>query len=149
LDVQQHPLTGVGFGAYWNLDEVIRIQYALQAVLGFPHTIVVAHNGYIEELLATGAVGLALLLIFWIYVMYAAIKRARQGDNLGWLTFSFVLLYLMANITQSIMQWYHELLPFMVPLALVALMESTRSASGKVDSSIPKEGNHPRKLLLS
>jgi exopolysaccharide production protein ExoQ len=120
LDAEQHPLIGVGFGAYWTATNLIRAEQ----VMGWPY--VVAHNGYIEELLATGAVGLSLLLLFWAFIMHSALKRAYQGDNFGWLTVSLVLFYLLANITQSFMQWYHELVPFCVPLALVGLMESTR-----------------------
>ncbi len=121
VDIEQHPLVGVGFGAYWNPANLIRVQ----SEVGFPA--VVAHNGFIDELLATGAVGLTLLLIFWAYAGYAAIKRVRQGDNLGWLVILFILLYLLSNLTSSIMQLYLEV-SFIVPLALIGLMESTRLA---------------------
>jgi O-antigen ligase len=120
-DINQHPLTGTGFGAYWNPDNLVRVQKMFS--IPFPN----AHNGFIEELLATGVVGLALLLFFWSYATYISVQSARQGDPFGWLTLLFVLFYLLLNLTQSIMQWYFEL-PFIVPLVLLGLITSKRLA---------------------
>ena len=116
---QEHLLTGVGFSAFWspeNLDQV-------KAIVGFP--VVSAHNGFIEELLATGLVGLGLFLAFWIYTMTLAARRARRGDPLGWLAFLFMTFYLMLNITTSLLQNHLEL-PMMAVFGIVGLMAVRR-----------------------
>jgi exopolysaccharide production protein ExoQ len=117
FDVKQHLLSGVGFGAYWNPVNLGRLQQT------FGHAAVVAHNGYIDELLATGIIGLTLLLVFWSYTSLTALGRIRHGDNFAWLVVLFVLFYLLHNVTSSLMQLYLEV-PFIVLLALVGLMGS-------------------------
>ena len=120
LDIEQHALGGMRYGAYWTLTNLVRGQQAA----GFP--VVNAHNGYIEELLATGVIGLTLLLLFYGYVALTAVDRIRNGDHFAWLTLLFVLLYLFINSTQSLMQLYLEV-PFIVLLALAGLMGSRPS----------------------
>ena len=65
----QHPLLGLGFGSFWDVDPAV--QPSLQTGLWFAaetHTNQ-SHNGYIDLLVTTGAPGLAaglFLLIRWI-----------------------------------------------------------------------------------
>jgi exopolysaccharide production protein ExoQ len=120
-DVQQHPLLGVGFGAYWTPFQLIRIRQ----LVGWPA--VVAHNGYIDELLATGMIGLLLFVAFLAFVACVAVSKIRQGDAFGWLCLLFLLLYLLLNLTQSLMQVHLEV-PLMVLFALVGLIGSNPSA---------------------
>src|SRR5919202_1940454 len=84
VDLKQHPLVGVGFGAYWNPSSLAHMQQK------FFVAAVNAHNGYIDEILATGIIGLSLLLMFWAYVIVVAVNRVRRGDSFGWLVIMFV-----------------------------------------------------------
>jgi hypothetical protein len=43
-----------------------------------------AHNGFLEELLNTGMVGLTILLAFCLATLTIALRRAKRGDPLGW-----------------------------------------------------------------
>ncbi len=115
--VGQNPLLGAGFAAFWSPDNL----YQIQLVTGFPW--VSAHNGFLEELLNTGLVGLALLLVFYVYAMVVGVGEARRGDPLGWLAFLFVLYYLLLNLTNSLIQQYLEV-PFIIVLVILGLMST-------------------------
>jgi O-antigen ligase len=116
-EVAQHPWLGVGFAAYWSPSNV----YQIEQLVGFPA--VSAHNGFLEELLNTGIVGLAILLSFYLYGMVVGLRQARLGDPLGWLALLFVLYYLLLNVTSALMQQYLEI-PSIIILAIFALMAS-------------------------
>ena len=141
-EVAQHPWLGVGFAAYWSPSNV----YQIEQLVGFPA--VSAHNGYLEELINTGIVGLAILLSFYLYGMVVGLRRARLGDPLGWLAIVFVLYYLLLNVTNALMQQYLEI-PSIIILAIFALMASkpargpstlTRGATG----ATPERVSSPR-----
>lgn len=117
--VQESPIAGVGFSAFWNPENLDQVK----AVVGFP--VVSAHNGFIEEILATGFIGLALFLLFWIFTMTLAARRVRRGDPLGWLALLFMIFYLILNITSSLLQNHLEL-PFMVVFAVIGLLAVRR-----------------------
>lgn len=116
--VREQPFLGAGFAAFWNPDNL----FLMERLVAFP--VVSAHNGFLEELLNTGAVGLFLFLAFWISAMVVSLKRARRGDALGWLAFLFLIFYLLLNLTVSLMQEYLEL-PFLIVFAIIGLMAVT------------------------
>jgi O-antigen ligase len=116
-EIEQRPWLGAGFAAFWNPENV----YQFEQLAGWPVTS--AHNGFLEEVLNTGMVGLAILLTFCFYTMVVAVSRARRGDPLGWLAFLFLLYYLLHNLSISLMQEYFEV-PFVIVLATLALMSS-------------------------
>jgi O-antigen ligase len=115
--IRQHPLTGVGFAAFWNPDNL----YQVDRLAGFSATS--AHNGFLTEVLNTGLVGLAILLTFFFHTMVVARRRASRGDPFGWLAFLFLIYYLLLNLTNTLIQDYLQL-PFIVILAILALMAS-------------------------
>ena len=117
--VEQRPLLGSGFVAFWSPENL----YIMERTVGFP--VVSAHNGFLEELLNTGAVGLVLFMTFWISAMILAVSRARKGDALGWLAFLYLVFYLFLNITTSLMQEYLEPV-FMVVFVIFGLMSATQ-----------------------
>jgi O-antigen ligase len=113
----QRPWLGAGFAAFWSPENV----YQIEGLVGFPA--VSAHNGFLEELLNTGIVGLAIFLTFYFYAMVVVMRRAHQGDPLGWLIFLFMVFYLLLNLSNALMQKYFEV-PFIVILAMLGLMSS-------------------------
>ncbi len=115
--VLQHPWLGAGFAAFWSPSNVA--QLGSSAVLGRAS----AHNGYLEELLNTGVVGLTILLAFCLGTLTVALRRARRGDPLGWLVFLFVVFYLMLNLTNALTQEYFQP-PFVLILMALGLMAS-------------------------
>lgn len=130
----ERPWLGYGFSAFWSPANLER----MEAVAGFP--VVAAHNGFLEELLSTGAVGLLLFMAFWIYVILLATSRGRHGEPLGWLTLLFMVFYLFLNVSTSLMQSYMEV-PFIIVFALLGLMASRSAADPPVG---PGEAESPQ-----
>jgi exopolysaccharide production protein ExoQ len=121
-EVAQRPWLGAGFAAFWSPDKLRQ----LQLLLG--EWAVSAHNGFLEEALNTGVVGLAILLAFCLYAMAVGVRQARLGDPFGWLAFTFVVFYLLLNLTNALVQEALEV-PFMIILAIFGLM-ANRSMTG-------------------
>ena len=116
---EQRPFLGSGFVAFWNPENL----FLMERLVGFP--VVSAHNGFLEELLNTGAIGLFLFMTFWISAMILAVSRARKGDSLGWLALLYLIFYLFLNLTTSLMQEYLEPV-FMVFFVVLGLMSVTK-----------------------
>ena len=123
--VWQHPWVGAGFAAFWSPEHIS--QLTSSGVSGGTS----AHNGYLEELLNTGAVGLTILLAFCLGTLTLALRRGRRGDPLGWLVFLFMVFYLLLNLTNALTQEYFQP-PFVIILLALGLM-----ASGPTPESPP------------
>jgi exopolysaccharide production protein ExoQ len=128
--IWQHPWLGAGFAAFWSPTHISEL--ASTAVSGRNS----AHNGYLEEVLNTGVVGLIILLAFCLGTLTVALRRARRGDPLGWLLFLFVVFYLLLNLTNALTQEYFQP-PFVLILLTLGLL-----ASGPE----PDAGGSPRTL---
>jgi O-antigen ligase len=115
--VWQHPWLGAGFAAFWSPTHISEL--ASTAVSGRAS----AHNGYLEELLNTGVVGLIILLAFCLGTLTLALTRGRRGDPLGWLVFLFMVFYLLLNLTNALTQEYFQP-PFVLILVALGLMAS-------------------------
>jgi exopolysaccharide production protein ExoQ len=115
--VWQHPWMGSGFAAFWSPAHISEL--ASTAVSGRAS----AHNGFLEELLNTGVVGLTILLAFCLGTLTVALRRARRGDPLGWLVFLFMVFYLLLNLTNALTQEYFQP-PFVIILVALGLMAS-------------------------
>jgi exopolysaccharide production protein ExoQ len=116
-EVGQHPWVGAGFAAFWSPPNIAQV--GSSEVADAPS----AHNGYLEELLNTGAVGLVILLVFCLGTLTVARRRARRGDPLGWLLFLFMVFYLLLNLTNALTQEYFQP-PFVIILLALGLMAS-------------------------
>jgi exopolysaccharide production protein ExoQ len=112
-----HPWLGAGFAAFWSPLHIAEL--ASSGVMGRSS----AHNGYLEELLNTGVVGLIILLAFCLGTLTEALRRARRGDPLGWLVFLLMVYYLLLNLTNALTQEYFQP-PFVAILVTLGLMAS-------------------------
>jgi O-antigen ligase len=116
--IAERPLLGYGFGAFWSpehLDQILKLS-------GW-HA-VVAHSGFLDELLATGLIGLCLLLAFWFYGMALSLRLARKHDyEIGHLVFSWMLLFLLFNTLDSIIQAYLKAPTVFSFVGLFAMMQ--------------------------
>jgi O-antigen ligase len=130
-EIGQRPWLGAGFAAFWSPDKLLQIE------LLTGKSAVSAHNGFLEEVLNTGIVGLAILLMFCVCAIAVARRRADLGDPFGWLVFLFVVLYLLLNVTSALVQEALEV-PFMIILMILGLMANkgttptSRRATGAV-----------------
>lgn len=114
-EIGQRPWLGAGFAAFWSPDKLLEMELLAGKFVRS------AHNGFLEEVLNTGIVGLAILLMFCICAIAVARRRARLGDPFGWLAFLFVVFYLLLNVTSALVQEAPEI-PFMIILVILGLM---------------------------
>jgi len=115
--VWQHPWLGAGFAAFWSPLHIAEL--VSSGVSGRTS----AHNGYLEEMLNTGVVGLTILLAFCLGALTVALRQARRGDPLGWLVFLFMVYYLLLNLTNALTQEYFQP-PFVAILLSLGLLAS-------------------------
>ena len=98
----EHPFVGHGFGAFWN---PTRFGHIYGEVMW---TAVTAHNGFLDELLGTGVIGLLLSLAFWFGSMRVNLRVASEDKRAGYLVFGWLLLFLCFNSMGSILQYYFQ-----------------------------------------
>lgn len=131
--ISMQPWTGYGFGAFWtseHLNQVFRLT-------GW-HA-VVAHNGFLDELLATGVIGLILFLSVWIYGMRISLQLARNHDRAsGYLMFCWLILYLLFNTMDSVNQAFFKT-PFFVSAVGMFTVAGTLSEPAGEDSAAEPE----------
>ena len=100
-DWQKYPWTGAGFGAYWTPSKLVQVWSHIH------WNAPLAHNGFLDELVATGVVGLALILLFLLFGVFAMSVglRSRLGHYRS-VVLAFLLLLLVSNFTDSLFQFY-------------------------------------------
>jgi O-antigen ligase len=98
----ERPIVGYGFGAFWNPSRFDDIYAEAK------WRAVAAHNGFLDELLGTGVVGLLLFLSFWFAGMRLNVQVARQYKRAGCLVFGWMLLFLCFNGMTTITQSYFQ-----------------------------------------
>jgi len=120
-EVVQRPWLGAGFATFWGSLDILQ-SFGVQD-LEAPS----GHNGYLEELLNTGAVGLAFLLAFCLGTLTVARRQARRGDPLGWLVLLYMFYFLLLNLTNAVTQEYFEpvVVIILVALGLMASRPAT------------------------
>jgi O-antigen ligase len=114
-DVAQRPWLGVGFGSYWTTTRLPAVWRAAGWKAPF------AHNGYLDELAATGAIGLFLFSGFIVTCFTAMARRssAARGGGAAIITGGWLILFLLINATDTILQFYFKA-PFIFTLAAVS-----------------------------
>jgi O-antigen ligase len=121
--VDARPVLGYGFGAFWNPDNLHQVQ---EVINWAP---VLAHNGYIDEVLATGLIGAALSIAFWLTGAFVGLANARDlRDDFAAVIVCWTLLFLLFNWGDSIMQVYFRF-PFYVALAGLFALAARESLS--------------------
>lgn len=75
--IQDHPIFGYGYQAFWQRDE---LKYAFQEVPTWAVAAVDSHNAYLEMLLAVGFPGLAILLFWIVWLPLRDIGAARKRE---------------------------------------------------------------------
>jgi O-antigen ligase len=133
LSVEQHPLVGHGFGAFWNPTRFDDIYHEV----GW-HA-VVAHNGFLDELLGTGVIGLLLFLAFWFCCIKLTRRVARHDRAAGYLVLGWLLLFLFFNSAGSLLQSYFQSPTLFSLTALFTVMVSPQQANNGMLWTAPLE----------
>ncbi len=118
-----HPFIGHGFGAFWYPNRFADVYHEVL----WPA--VVAHNGFLDELLGTGVIGLLLFLAFWFASMQFTLRVAKGDKHSGYLVFVWLLLFLFCNSTLSILQSYFQAPTLFSGTALFAVLAQSSRPS--------------------
>lgn len=133
----ERPLQGYGYGSFWNGTQVLDRVY--QEIGWLP---VHAHNGYLDEILATGLIGNALLVGFFVWGLLWSLQLTRRGIDFGAVVASWIAIMLIANLTQNIFQDPFKA-SFFFPIAgLFALVAKERQLAlvAKERQPVPLDG---------
>jgi O-antigen ligase len=117
--IAAQPWQGYGFGAFWTPTRFGEMYAAAK------WRATAAHNGFLDELVATGLVGLSTFLAFWFTAMYFAFRNAIGKSGLergGYLVFGWMLAFLLFNGTDSINQNYFQVPTLVCLTAIFALL---------------------------
>lgn len=82
---RHHPWRGLGYGSFWDIDPMIQPSLQTDEWFAQPDSPTnEAHNGYLDILVTTGAIGLAgaLGLLFrWVFGSLAALRQALTATD--------------------------------------------------------------------
>ncbi len=121
---------GYGFGAFWESNHL----QALWNVVGW--TAPVAHNGFIDETLGTGVIGLSLLLTGWLAAMRRAALLMKEGRGSALFILAVMMLTLLINSTDTIFQFPIRF-PFLAAMVGLGCLMTREFAQG---TRAPQQG---------
>ena len=97
LSIQERPLLGHGYGAFWpehGSASIIWQEFGWEA----PH----AHNGLLDMAVEIGVLGTAIFVVNYVAAVLQSISLVRQSKKLsGIFPISFLILMFMVNLTES------------------------------------------------
>ncbi|MFZ1181694.1 MAG: O-antigen ligase family protein [Herbaspirillum sp.] len=97
LEIQKHPVFGIGYGAFW-LGEGSRSHTIIDALRWNP---LQAHNGYLDILNELGIVGIVLMSGVFIFHMFSLAQLARIDREEAAIHLSILVLILISNLSES------------------------------------------------
>ena len=130
--VGDRQLTGVGYGSFWEVDEILT-QGQLED-FGVYFRVNQSHNGYIGTFAELGWLGVGAIFLMWIMAMSAILRRianAREAPLVGYALYT-ALGCMLYNITETSFfragndGWMHYL---MIMLAVAKLAAPVRTAT--------------------
>lgn len=97
LEVQQHPIFGIGYGAFW-LGQDSPSQPIITALNWVP---LQAHNGYLDILNELGSVGLAIMIGVFIFHIINLARFTRIDREEAAIHWAMLILILISNLSES------------------------------------------------
>ena len=120
LNLKTDPMFGVGFMSFWD-----DMQYRSK----LPNWVAFsAHNGYVEEYITGGWVGIFLLVLMLIAVGFRINKRLMWDGDYGIVRFAIFPVTLIANFSESYFA-------YMSPIGFLFLLAAIGYAPGFVNQS--------------
>jgi exopolysaccharide production protein ExoQ len=138
--IQQRPLLGYGYSGFWTatMGPVLDIWFV--AGWQVPN----AHQGFLDLLLAFGAVGLLLYALLLLRTMIRTLRLVRRGDPWGalWSICVLTLFLIYGFVESNIME--QNKLSWVLFVALAAYAgRPERSRLGRPSSACPRNGTGP------
>jgi O-antigen ligase len=105
-EIRQRPLTGYGFASFWSIDAAVQPSLKVGAWFGSDDVVInEGHNGYLDLLVTTGCVGLALGLVVvgraLLLAGRAVARHGRMARGTAAFHMVFLLAFLLHNFTES------------------------------------------------
>lgn len=97
-EIRTRPLTGFGFNGFWGAGENSAVSFAGSDFLS---SILEAHDGYLDVLLETGAVGLGLVACLALVTLKLFDHALASQASRGLLFLSLVFFFLVHNVVES------------------------------------------------
>ncbi len=120
----QRPVFGYGFNAFWY---IASHRETMGIVAGYPDPIVIADNGFIDILMGTGYIGLALFLIFYVGMWIRSVRYAWDAtDVYGLFPLALMTFSLFANVSWTLL-FEDENLLLLIMMSVMFLISSRRS----------------------
>ena len=120
--IHQHPLFGVGFGAYWTGPVPTSPSYEMLWRLWFyPNE---GHNGYLDVINELGFIGGILLLAYFVRYLRDALKLMRTQASLAALYLTFIFRGFIADMSES-----HWFCPLTADFVIMTLATCTLARS--------------------
>lgn len=95
LSMAGDPLIGTGFMSFWEGARADQIRSILQA------GIKQAHNGYIEQYLNLGYIGVFLMMLLMLNGLYQTWGRLNKDTPIAMLQLSLILVAVVYNYTEA------------------------------------------------
>lgn len=130
--VEQHPILGFGYGAFWTEERAARI--SKDQGWAVPH----AHNGYLDQTIVLGIIGGSLYLVIMVSALVVAWRRYRRIPSSGNLLNAMLLTWLvLLNTSESA-----PLDPHMPTILVYAAVLRMCLREGSVDTADPVPDRH-------
>jgi exopolysaccharide production protein ExoQ len=101
-EIARKPLFGWGYQSFWlSGPDAPSLTDAGGWIRNMPH----AHNGYLDTIVDTGHVGLALFLVFIFATLHAVGRVANCDPTRAWLLLSIALFVILDNFIET--AWMH------------------------------------------
>jgi exopolysaccharide production protein ExoQ len=102
FEIARNPLLGWGYQSFWLVGPDAP---SLVDAPGWIKTMPSSHNGYLDTMLDTGYVGLALLVIFLFATLHAIGRVADREPARAWLLLTLALFVILTNFLET--TWMH------------------------------------------
>ncbi len=122
--IEQRPWLGYGYEVFWGASiESPSIRQGPGFVAQMPH----AHNGYIDIVLQTGYIGLAIFAALLLTTLHLTGRVASRSLGLASLLLSIILYCILSNFLES--SWFRSFsLSSMIFVLAVAITAQTQAA---------------------
>ena len=134
--IGRSPLIGQGYASFWGAGQGSIVE---REAPGFIVDLLQAHNGYLDTLLETGAVGFAVLIALILAALFVAARSAVRRPAIAWLSMTLVLTAVFHNTLES--SWFRGYAIIWMLFVFAALLPRPED----VAPVAIRRGNSPRR----